>query len=339
MPGKINPETGEGHDVRCGSTYGRGIYSSPSATFSLSYSNSGCTRTRANEYFGLKLVVCATIMGRTRSMYREDGWREHEEAFEGADSHIANDGMEYIVFNRAQTIPVYVVHLDWGVDNAEYFMRLPNDPAAWAAAESSSDRRRRAVADKLAPQVSCPGDVQRAKEAVFARAAKWFPYGFGPASGTRFIVEEVGEVSEDEEEYGEYQALRVDERDDINGGNAAETNFWAWVKVAATEEKEEEDRDGGRRKSRRGEGLEGTHLADEYGEQRRALRIPLGYGKKAMDWDEMAAPGSEAEKEKAKCANQDDGFYLDRLMMLEEEEEEEADGKEEQKVSAKTCVC
>ena len=332
LPGKHNPETGEGHDVRCGSTYGRGIYSSPSAVFSLSYSGAGCARTRAGEYFGLKLVVCATIMGRARSMYREDGWRQQDEAFEGADSHVANEGMEYIVFDRAQTIPVYVVHLDWGADNAEYFHDLPDDPAAWAAAETVSDRRRRAAADKLAPRISCPGDVQRSKEAVFARASKWFPYGFGPASGTRFVVEEVGEVSEDEEEYGEYQALRGDERDDIiDGESLEETNFWAWVKVAAVEEEDEDD---GRRKSRRGKALEGLHLADEYGEQRKASKVPLGYRKKATDWDEMAAPGSEAEMERRARAKQDDGFHLDRLMV-----EDEADVETEDDVRAKTAMC
>ena len=52
-----------------------------------------------------------------------------------------------------------------------------------------------------------PGDVQRQKAAVHARAAKYLPYGYGPATGGRFMVEEVGEVDEDEEEYD--MAIRI----------------------------------------------------------------------------------------------------------------------------------
>ncbi|KAJ3283532.1 hypothetical protein HK104_010334, partial [Borealophlyctis nickersoniae] len=37
------------------------------------------------------------------------------------------------------------------------------------------------------------------------------PFGYGSAGG-RFVVEEVGEVDDDEEEVGEYQVLRVAER-------------------------------------------------------------------------------------------------------------------------------
>lgn len=40
MPGAKDKLTGEQHAVRCGSTYGRGIYSSPSSAFALSYTGS-----------------------------------------------------------------------------------------------------------------------------------------------------------------------------------------------------------------------------------------------------------------------------------------------------------
>ena len=60
------------------------------------------------------------------------------------------------------------------------------------------------------PKVLAPGDKQRIKEALLAKAGKYFSYGYGPATGTKFIIEEVGEVDEDEEEYGEYQEERVD---------------------------------------------------------------------------------------------------------------------------------
>ena len=58
---KDEPHT---HQVQHGSTYGQGIYSSPSAEYCLSYSGTRCGPTPANEYFGLKLIVCATLMGR-----------------------------------------------------------------------------------------------------------------------------------------------------------------------------------------------------------------------------------------------------------------------------------
>ncbi|KAI0438878.1 hypothetical protein F4803DRAFT_74080 [Xylaria telfairii] len=59
-PGTTNPKTKEEHMVRCGSTYGRGIYSSPDADFSLQYSGYYCHRTEPDEFFGIKLFVCAT---------------------------------------------------------------------------------------------------------------------------------------------------------------------------------------------------------------------------------------------------------------------------------------
>lgn len=65
-----------------------------------------------------------------------------------------------------------------------------------------------------------PGDWKRAKEAAMARASKYFPYGFGPKTGGKFVIEDVGAVSDDEEEYGDYQKLRVDgeEHGGENGG-------------------------------------------------------------------------------------------------------------------------
>jgi hypothetical protein len=37
---------------------------------------------------------------------------------------------------------------------------------------------------------------------------KHFPLGFGPAAGDKFVVEEIGDVDDDEEEWGEYQLDR-----------------------------------------------------------------------------------------------------------------------------------
>jgi hypothetical protein len=60
---------------------------------------------------------------------------------------------------------------------------------------------------------------------VFARASKYFPYGYGPATGSSFVVEDVGEIDDDEEEDGEYQKDRIDAFFD---GAKEITNFWEW---------------------------------------------------------------------------------------------------------------
>jgi hypothetical protein len=161
-------------------------------------------------------------MGRAAEVIRDDiaanGLTEENKAFEGADSHIANRGFEYIVFEPAQIVPVYVVHLDWGQDNAEYFMNLPQDPSNWIPQQSK-------LHPKLNKTVMAPGDRERAKAAVRAKAAKYFPYGYGPASGGRFVVEEVGEIDDDEEEYGDYQAMRGQE---LAEEENKEKSFWEW---------------------------------------------------------------------------------------------------------------
>jgi hypothetical protein len=202
--GKIG-DTGTELTVRCGSTYGRGIYSSPDPGFSLSYSGYGATPTKKSEIVSMKLIVCATLMGRTASVTREDNWRSYDEAMLNADSHVANREYEYIVFDEAQIVPCYVIHLDWGAEQARRFLEdVPEDPEAWI------ERHRNKPHPKLVQKVMYAGDIEREKAAKQAAAAKWFPYGYGPAKGTRFVIEEIGETSDDEENYGEYQDAKVE---------------------------------------------------------------------------------------------------------------------------------
>ncbi|OBT70445.1 hypothetical protein VE03_00038 [Pseudogymnoascus sp. 23342-1-I1] len=212
-PGAINPTTGEALPVRCGSTYGRGIYSSPSAEFSLSYSGSEAQPTAPDGFWGLKLIVCATLMGRSAQMTRDDEWWTRSEPYPGAHSHVGNNMYEYVVFNSAQILPCYVIHLDWGFHNKHFFEDIPEDKADFVAQTRKHP--------KLESAEMAPGDRQRAKEALVAKASKYFPYGYGPATGTSFVVEEVGEVDEDEEDYGEYQRDRIDETHE-------ESNIWKW---------------------------------------------------------------------------------------------------------------
>ncbi|KAJ7583193.1 hypothetical protein C8J56DRAFT_893928 [Mycena floridula] len=195
-PGDIHPVTGFPLPVRCGSTYGRGIYSSPDPHFALSYSGEWAEATAPGTIPGIKLLVCATIMGRTAAMFREDNWRDQNHPYPGSDSHVANNEKEYIVFDNAQILPCYVLHLDWG---------NVHDVDAFVLGQMTKKKH-----PKLSKEALSPGDVQRQKQERLAQAKKYFAYGFGPISGRNIVIEEIGEIDDDEEDYGEYQADRVE---------------------------------------------------------------------------------------------------------------------------------
>jgi hypothetical protein len=206
-PDDYNPETGKIISVRCGSTYGRGIYSSPNAGFSMSYSGEQALPTSPTTFFGLKLIVCATIMGRKKMITRQDDWRLHRESYPGSDSHVANQQLEYIVFDKTQILPCYVIHLDFGKDNEQYFRQIPNNAADWRRQKT---KRMKNHEKWLERDGGGPGYEARRKEELKAQALKWFPYGYGTATGTSFKIEEIGEISDDDEDYGEYQEQRLD---------------------------------------------------------------------------------------------------------------------------------
>ena len=111
-PGDIHPATKEALGVRCGNTYGRGIYTSPNSSFSFLYSTYNAAKTKPKKILGLQLLVCATVMGRAVQIVSEEDWREMSEPYPGANSHACNKGNEYIVFNSGQVLPCYVLHLD-----------------------------------------------------------------------------------------------------------------------------------------------------------------------------------------------------------------------------------
>ena len=52
------------------------------------------------------------------------------------------------------------------------------------------------------------------------RARKYLGYGFGPKEGGQFVVEEIAEVDDDEEDYGRYQEDRA-------GKAECTSSFWA----------------------------------------------------------------------------------------------------------------
>ena len=125
-------------------------------------------------------------MGRTANIYRDDDWRLQNKPYPGADSHVGNDQYEYIVFDNAQIIPCYVIHLDWGSHekNLEYLEDIPDDPSTWIKRNATNRPHPKLSQDS---KNIAPGDKKRAKEALMAKAAKYFPYGYGAAQGSFLI--------------------------------------------------------------------------------------------------------------------------------------------------------
>jgi Poly(ADP-ribose) polymerase catalytic domain len=215
-PGDKHPKTGEEVGVRCGNTYGKGIYSSPDPNFAMCYSEFDAHRTRSEEIPGFKLIVCATLMGRAATVFREDNWREQNKPYRGADSHVGNEGQEYIVFSSAQILPCYVIHLDWGDSPTRTLQQI----------QYRANNRAKAAKNPWMAAALAPGDAKRLKEERLAQARKFFAYGFGPVEGNRIVIEDIADTSDDEEEYGEYYGQRAGV--DFFDGTGQEQSIWDW---------------------------------------------------------------------------------------------------------------
>jgi len=96
VPGKDGNSVGHLNDS---GWWGKGIYVSPTASYSLSYM-------RGNR--GLFLV--SVLLGKTKELHsheRMDG----RTALEGYDTHIAENGYEYVLFDEAQVLPCYLIEV------------------------------------------------------------------------------------------------------------------------------------------------------------------------------------------------------------------------------------
>ncbi|TVY42226.1 hypothetical protein LSUB1_G003907 [Lachnellula subtilissima] len=221
MPGgEAGDETVE---IRCGASFGIGIYSSPNSSFSLFYTNMSEGRaqnTGVEDLPGMRLIDCAVLMGRTLQVIREEKRRTTELANKTAQSHVSPDGNEYIVFNAAQIIPCYVIHLDLGAEKAKKaLLKAANDPSNWKPPKTHA---------KLLTVQLFPGEAEAEEQARKAAASKWFPYGFGPAQGSSFVIEEIGECSDDEEEYGEFQEQRQEFGREIQDSHVSAREGESW---------------------------------------------------------------------------------------------------------------
>jgi hypothetical protein len=221
-------------EIAYGSSFGRGIYTSPDPQYALSYSRwseefSGFTKTRLEDVPGLRLIICAVLMGRPLQVSREATRRTTEIANVKANSHVSPNLCEYVVFDTAQIVPCYVVHFDFGVEAArEWLKSTPEDPNEYEKTHP-----------KLAKQDLFPGELADLKQAKKAAALKWFPYGFGPATGTSFVIEEIGAVSDDEENYGEYQGQRQEIGDEVRAWETERTKAGSWFDEYQNSRREE----------------------------------------------------------------------------------------------------
>lgn len=150
-------------------------------------------------------------------MFREDNWREQTEPYPGVDSHVSNQGWEYIVFSSARVLPCYVTHLRWAV-HPWRFQWIHN-----LAHERDIVLRKRRPRAFLAP-----GDVKRLKDERMARARKFFAYGFAPVEGNKLIIEDKSDSDDDEEGYGMHYGNNTI---DFFEGKWQEQSNWDWKPI------------------------------------------------------------------------------------------------------------
>ncbi|TVY87770.1 hypothetical protein LAWI1_G006740 [Lachnellula willkommii] len=223
--------------IRWGASFGVGIYSSPSASFSLFYANmseGSQQKTRVEDLPGLRLIVCAVLMGRALEVTRDATRRTTSIADQTAQSHVSPDGNEYVVFDASQIIPCYVIHLDLGAEAAKKaLLEASNDPSKWKPTK---------IHPRLEAQKPLlPAEKEALKQAKKAAASKWFPYGYGPATGTSFVIEEIGEYSDDEEDYGEYQEQRQEVGSEIQESHTKTKEGESWFDEYQRVRKTQED--------------------------------------------------------------------------------------------------
>jgi len=96
VPGKNNAV---GH-LNDSGWWGKGIYVSPTASYSVGYM-------RGNK--GLFLV--SVLLGRTLELQQHERM-DGQPVKDGYDSHIAEYGQEYVLFDEAQVLPCYLIEVN-----------------------------------------------------------------------------------------------------------------------------------------------------------------------------------------------------------------------------------
>ena len=219
IPGQQIGKTGTQVSMSSGAFFGVGIYSSPSIEFASFYGRWSPGSGEDLDFFnpsqvpGFRMIVCATLMGRSIQVSHEEAYLTSKILKDGAHSQISPNGLEYIIFDKTQIIPCYVLHVDYGSDDTRAYI---NDLLKEPRKIGRSHAEPRLEADSFeGADFTCPGAIKARKEALKAAAKKWFPYGYGPSTGTNFIIEEIGNISDDEEDFGEFQAMRGEQQHEI----------------------------------------------------------------------------------------------------------------------------
>lgn len=225
LPGKV----ADGKRIespRSGIAFDRGIYSSQSAAYAMSYASGQREQTPLGMLPTMRLFVCATVMGRTycSKSYNKISKADktlgsvHGPLVSGFDSHF-DGGYEYIIHEERAMLPCFVIHLDLGSEEALKSIRAAQlNPASIQETPTGSR------ASRLHQEYDdSPGDRKRKQLALKAAAMKWFPYGFGTATGTSFVIEDIGATSDDSETYGDWQedkhAYEPNDEQSIGWGN------------------------------------------------------------------------------------------------------------------------
>jgi len=165
-----------------------------------SYEHGQGNFTQAKDILGSRILVCAVLMGMPLGVDPAMARRVKGLLSPTATSHVSPDGYEYVVFDSAQIIPCYVLHCDYGASVArkEYEQMLQTPSHLSNKAWIKQTRTARMVLDQD-DEMLYPTAVKAKTAAMKAAAVKYFPYRFGAAMGTPFVIEEIGEFDDDEE--------------------------------------------------------------------------------------------------------------------------------------------
>ena len=146
IPGEEIGRTGMSLEVRCGSTFGKGIYSSPDPMYAshyLDYQDGKTGLSRPSDIPGMRLIVCSTLMGRAMTASRGAARGKLRPSQHDVHSHVGHGGCEYVVFSSSQIIPCYVLHLDYGVERAKRdFVQIAANPQGSFSAAKEDNRPR-----------------------------------------------------------------------------------------------------------------------------------------------------------------------------------------------------
>jgi len=238
-PGDVMNHKGDTLEVRCGSSFGRGTYTSPEPRYAMHYSDYTAPESRDDcRIPGQKLIVCAALMGR-RYMCRHGEKRGVDKVESGYDSHVSETGFEYIVFNAAQLLPLYVLHLTDGRENLSTFwaQRVLKGPPLRLNGEYDALAERKRTNIEEIENSATELSLAMKRKVMTKLARKHFPFGYGPAHDAKFVVEEIGEVDEDDEEWGDYQIDRNQyerEGEGIKYGPCTRTGYTLDLSISET---------------------------------------------------------------------------------------------------------